>query len=192
MSTDINASTYTKAFLQRVDALPKSSGLSLDTVLASSIEHEADLRRLYAQDRNNVRIADPYVGLISVFDAPASIRTTRARVAKDEEEFSSKYVFPLRDDRRREDGDLCTAESIGDFQKNWSIFTEGSLSQLTDWNNVIAAGGSVLGCLLPLSEKNKESKRSIRKYYHSEGYPTSDIDLFIWGLNAQEVQPFFY
>jgi hypothetical protein len=63
---------------------------------------------------------------------------------------------------------------------------EGSLAQL-DWSNVVVAGGSVLACLLPVPETYKESKRTLRKWFHSEAYPTSDVDLFLWGLTAEEV-----
>ncbi len=65
------------------------------------------------------------------------------------------------DEKRRKDGSLAIADSLADFQKNWSIFSEGSLSQLVDWNNVVVAGGSVLGCLLAMADAHKESKRSI-------------------------------
>lgn len=188
MSKELNSAPDAKAFIERVTALPKTPGVSLDSVLAPSVENEAELRRIYAQDRKHARIADPYVGLVSVFDAPVDIRSTRARVVKDEDDLSAKHIFPLDNAKRRKDGEPCMVNSLEEFQKNWSIFTEGSLSQLTDWNNVVAGGGSVLGCLLPLSEKNKESKRDIRKFYHSQAYPTSDVDLFIWGLNAEQVR----
>ena len=79
------------------------------------------------------------------------------------------------------------AESFEEFKKNWTIFTEGSLSQLIDWNNVVAAGGSVHACLSPLTAEQKESKRSIRKHYHGVAYPTSDVDLFLWGLTPEQV-----
>lgn len=49
---------------------------------------------------------------------------------------------------------------IEEFRKNWAIFTKGPLSQLIDWSNVVAAGGSVLASLTLLSDENKASKRS--------------------------------
>lgn len=143
---------------------------------------------LFATDRKNARLANPYAGLLSVFDAPAAIRTTRARLVKDEDDLTRVHAFALAPEQRREDGEPCTVASLADFQKNWAVFTEGALSQLEDWNNVVAAGGSVLACLLPMADEDKETKRSIRKYYHSAAYPTSDVDLFLWGMTAEQVR----
>lgn len=188
--SEINQAPEAQTFLKNVAALPKGSPIALDAVLAPSIEIETQLRNLFAQDRSNQRLSDPYVNLVSIYDAPesANIRTTFARDIKNEEDRDAKYIFSLPDDRRRKNGTPCVVETIDQFRKNWSIFTEGSLSQLTDWNNVVAAGGSVLACMLPLSNENGASRRTIRKFYHSTGYPTSDIDLFIWGLNAEQAE----
>ncbi|KAI5121629.1 hypothetical protein M0805_001158 [Coniferiporia weirii] len=190
MDYDINQAPESQAFLKRVAALPSTPGVSLDSVLAPSVKDESELRHLYAQDRQNTRLANPYIGLVSLFDAPdsAGIRSTRARVIQTEDDRTAKHLFPLNSDRRRKDGEPCVVETLDEFRKNWAIFTEGALSQLTDWNNVIAAGGSVLGCLLPISQANKESRRTMRKYFHSSAYPTSDIDLFLWGLNPEQAE----
>ena len=167
-----------QAFIDRVVALPEGPGVSLDPVLQPSLDDEAVLRKLFATEKNNTRLQNPYVGLVDVYNAPADIRTTRARVVKDDEDWSAKYVLPLLEERRRKEGTPSMAESLDEFKKNWAIFTESSLSQLTDWNNVVAAGGSVHACLSPLTDEQKASKRSIRKHYHGVAYPTSDVDLF--------------
>ncbi|KLO11509.1 ankyrin [Schizopora paradoxa] len=183
----INSAPEAQAFLNRVKG---ASYGGLNDVLAASIKDETELRRLFATDRKHARLANPYVGLVSVFDVQSSIglNTTRARVVKDEADRSAKFVFPLSDDKRRKDGTPAMADSFADFQKNWTIFSEGSLSQLTDWNNVVVAGGSVLGCLLHMDDAHKESKRAIRKYFHSKAFPTSDVDMFLWGLNAEQAE----
>ena len=95
--------------------------------------------------------------------------------------------MPLDEKSRRKDGVPAIVETFEQFKYNWNIFTEGSLSNLIDWNNVVAAGGSVLAALLPLPDHANESKRTLRKYYHQEAYPSSDVDLFIWGLTPEEV-----
>ncbi|EAU82414.1 ankyrin repeat protein [Coprinopsis cinerea okayama7 len=177
-----------QAFLARIAALPAGPGVSLDDVLKPSIEDEAELRRYFASDRGNTRLSDPYVGLVDVFDAPADIRQTRARVVVDEVDLSAKHVMPLKAADRRPEGAPAMVSDIDEFKKNWTVFTEGSLSQLKDWSNVVAAGGSVLACLTPLSDKNKESKRAIRKHYHNAAYPTSDVDLFLWGLTPEQAE----
>lgn len=173
-------------FTQRIVALPP--GASLDGVLALSIEDEAVLRCFFATDRSHPRLANPYVGLLSVFDAPESLRTTHARIVKDEAHSMRQHVFPLKPEKRCKEGEPATVASLADFQRNWAVFTEGSLSLITDWNNMVAAGGSVLACLLPLADKDAESERTTREYYHSAAYPTSDVDLFLWGMTPQQVR----
>jgi len=175
-------------FVERVAALPQGQNISLDHVLQPSLDNEAELRKLYATDKANKRLKDPFVGLVDVFEAPADIRITRARVVADDQDLSAKYVMPLPEADRRKEGEPSMVSDLEEFKKNWAIFTEGSLSQLFDWSNVVAAGGAVLACLSPLSAAIKESKRTLRKYYHSVAYPTSDIDLFLWGMDVEQVR----
>lgn len=182
--------TEAESFLKRIQDLPKNPGVSLEPALRPSLDDETELRRLFATEKANARLSNPYVGLVDVFEAPADIRVTRARVVEDEIDLSAKYVMPLADANRRKEGTPSMVADLDEFKKNWSIFTEGSLSQLLDWNNVVVAGGSVLACLTPLPETAKESKRSVRKFYHSAAYPTSDIDLFLWGMTPDQVYIF--
>jgi len=177
----------TDAFIRRIEALTTGPGVSLDRVLQPSLDEEAELRKLFANDRQNARIANPYVGLVDIFTAPKAIRTTRARVVGGQEDSPSKYVMPIAEMNRREEGSPSVVDDLEQFKKNWAIFSEGTLVQLLDWDNVVAAGGSVLACLTPLDENQKATRRSIRKYYHSQVYSTSDIDLFLWGLTAEQV-----
>jgi hypothetical protein len=176
------------AFIERIQALPPGPGVSLNAALQPSLDHEAELRKLFATDRQNPRLSDPYVGLVDIFATPDAIKVTRARVVQGNEDLSSQYVMSLSAKNRRQEGAPCMVASLEEFKKNWAIFTEGSLFQLLDWNNVVAAGGSVLACLTPLDEEHNKSKRAIRKYYHTNVYPTSDVDLFLWGLNAEQVR----
>jgi hypothetical protein len=186
------ASDIGRSFLDRIASLASTANDCcpfdpLQQALQPALDEESELRKLWAVDRTNARTSDPYVHLVDIFDAPGVIRTTCARVVRDEEDLSAKFVNSLVGDQRRKSGTPCMAASIEEFQKNWTIFTEGSLSQLIDWNNVVAAGGSVLACLSPLPEKAKESKRTMRTYFHSTVYPSSDVDLFMWGLTQEQV-----
>lgn len=176
-----------QAFISRITALPKGVPVSLDEALKPSLDDEAELRRLFATDTKNPRLSDPYVGLVDVFAAPVDIRTTRARVVQNEFDLSEKHLMPLAEARRRKEGTPAMTSNLEEFTQNWSIFSEGSLS-LLDWNNVIAAGGSVLACLLPVPDANKASKRTLRKYFHSTAFPTSDIDLFLYGLTPEQAE----
>ncbi|KAJ3734550.1 hypothetical protein DFJ43DRAFT_133831 [Lentinula guzmanii] len=177
-----------QAFIDRVLALPKGPGVSLESALQPSLEDEAQLRRLFATEKDNSRLKDPYVGLVNVFDAPPEIRTIRARVVKDDEDLSAKYVMPLSPKDRKLEGTACIVPTSEEFQKNWVVFSEGCLQQLLNWNNVVAAGGSVLACLMPLPKEAKVSKRATRKYYHATAYPSSDVDLFLWGLTPEQAE----
>ena len=173
-------------FLSRVASLPKGP-VSLDEVLQPSLQDEAELRKLFATDKGNARLRDIHVGLVDIFAAPNDIRTTRARVIKDDADFDAHHVMALPSCLRREEGSPAMIENLEAFKKNWDIFTEGSLSKLPDWNNVIAAGGSVQACLMPLPKSAAGSKRDMRKYFHERAFPSSDVDLFLYGLTPDEV-----
>ncbi|TFY63651.1 hypothetical protein EVG20_g6224 [Dentipellis fragilis] len=175
--------TEANAFLNRLAQVPRRGPVSLDAVLQPFLDDEAELRKLFAQDMTNSRLADKHVGLVDVFAAPEDSRLTRARVVADDADLTAKYVMPLPASHRRADHTPSTVDDLDEFKKNWAIFTEGSLSQLFDWNNVVAAGGSVLACMTPVPDVAKASKRSMRKYFHEAAYPTSDIDLRVKAEN---------
>ncbi|KAG8895673.1 hypothetical protein FRC01_012258, partial [Tulasnella sp. 417] len=152
---------------------------------------EAELRRLFATDRDNARLKDPYVGLVDVFGPNTDrIKKIHARTVKDDDDLRKHHVMPLDEEARKKDGELAMAPSLEEFKTRWAIFSEGALSQLTNWDNVVAAGGSVLACLAPLPEHvvKQGSKRALRKYYHSEAYPASDVDLFLYGLTPEKAE----
>ena len=173
-------------FLSRIATLPKGN-VSLDAVLQPSLDDEAELRKLFATDKGNARLKDIHVGLVDIFAAPSDIRTTRARVVTSDSDRDAQHVMVLSDALRRKEGSPAMVDSFEAFKKNWSVFTENSLSQLFDWSNVIAAGGSVQACLMPLPKVATTSKRAMRKFYHEKAFPSSDVDLFLYGLTRQEV-----
>ncbi|KAI9433857.1 hypothetical protein H4582DRAFT_1982964 [Lactarius indigo] len=174
-------------FLSRIVTLPKGP-VSLDKVLQPSLDDEADLRKLFATDKGNPRLSDIHVGLVDVFAAPDDIRITRARVVKDDADRDAQHIMALPSSLRREEGSPAMVENLEAFKKNWGIFTENSLSQLTDWSNVIAAGGSVQACLMPLPKAAMGSKRAMRKHFHEKAFPSSDVDLFLYGLTIEEAE----
>ena len=178
-------------FLSRIANLPKGP-VSLDAVLQPSLDDEVELRKLFATDKGNARLEDIHVGLVDVFAAPRDIRTTRARVVTGDADRDAQYVMPLPDSQRRKEGSPSMVDNLEAFKKNWSVFTENSLSQLSDWSNVVAAGGSVQACLMPLPKAATASKRAMRKHYHERAFPSSDVDLFLYGLTPQEVRYAFF
>lgn len=173
-------------FLSRIAKLPKGP-VSLDAVLQPSLDDEAELRKLFATDKGNARLEDIHVGLVDVFAAPRDIRTTRARAIIDDADRDAQYVMPLPDSQRRKEGSPAMVDNLEAFKKNWGVFTENSLSQLSDWSNVVAAGGSIQASLMPLPKAATASKRAMRKHYHERAFPSSDVDLFLYGLTPQEV-----
>jgi hypothetical protein len=166
-----------------------NQGATIEDALKPALQEETDLRKLWATDRSNSAISDPFAGLIDVFDAPTQLRQIQSRTIAADEQLNAEHIFPLPEDVRKTSGSPATVANFAEFMNNWSVFSEGSLVQLKpeDWKNVIAAGGSVLACVEPLSKKDGETRRAMRKYYHSKKYPTSDVDLFLWGLTPEQV-----
>jgi len=54
-----------------------------------------------------------------------------------DKDLSEKYAMPLSEENRRKEGMPSMVGDPEEFKKNWAIFTEGSLSQLVDWNNIL-------------------------------------------------------
>ncbi|KAG8989669.1 hypothetical protein FRB94_014122 [Tulasnella sp. JGI-2019a] len=184
-------SAEAEAFLKRLCTLPKDPGTPLTSAIAPALKDEATLRSLFATERDHKRLQNPHVGLVNVFGANTEcIRHIRARQVKDKDDLHTKYLMALDENKRRKDGELAMASTFHDFKTRWKIFSEGALRQLTDWTGVIAAGGSVLACLAPLPDHvvEKGSKRALRKYYHGEAYPASDIDLFLYGMTPEQAE----
>jgi len=96
------------------------------------------------------------------------------------------------------------------FQRNWALLTNGLLDGM-DWTNVVAAGGSVLACLLPgfvADDYGEEGKtflsqlrgRVFELTYNNRvtldphcvcalnGFHSADIDLFFYGLDEAQAK----
>jgi hypothetical protein len=148
--------------------------------------YEARLREVYAQDRQNPLLNDPYLNVVPLFTEDTAKITTRARdLSAESEEEKSRYIMPLPEDKRRPHGSPATVANFTEFQHNFNIFSESSLVEV-DWNNVVAAGSSVVNCLLPVPKDFKVSKRKLREYYHEKFCPASDVDLFLYGLTHDQ------
>ncbi|KAI8633475.1 ankyrin repeat protein [Xylariaceae sp. FL1651] len=147
---------------------------------------EAQLREIYAQDRSNPILEDPYLNVLPLFtDDTPNIRIRARNLDNETQEFKDQYIMPLPDDKRRTNGSPAVVESLKEFRHNFSVFSESSLSEM-DWDNVVAAGSSVVNCLLPVPPEYKKSKRALRQYYHEKFCPASDVDLFLYGLNEKQ------
>lgn len=175
------------SFIQQLSTLA-SGNVSLETCRSSSRQLENMLRQLYARQQTHELLGDPIVGLIELFNAPPYLRTIHARriAPSDTSDISDHYVLPLSQYARRKDGEPATVTNLYAFLKNWEIFTEHTLIHL-DWKNVIAAGGSVAACIMPLPTGVDGDVAKTRHYLHHSCMASSDVDLFIWGLTVSEV-----
>ncbi|KAL7276030.1 hypothetical protein RUND412_000999 [Rhizina undulata] len=170
-----------------LDYVNKNPDVPIRELLQPFLAYESVLRAYFAQDPDNALVKG-HIGLISLFENNnAAFAKIRARdFAAETTEEKERYVMPLKDEDRKANGAPSIVGSLEEFRKNFNIFTEGSLLNL-DWNNVIAAGSSVVTPLLCIPEKYRDSKRAIRGYYHEELTPASDIDLFIHGIDDPKV-----
>lgn len=147
---------------------------------------EAKLREVYAQERNNPVLDDPYLNVLPLFTKDTINIKTRARNLEAESPSEKeKYIMSLPDDKRRPNGSPAVVTSLKEFRRNFGIFSESSLGEM-DWSNVVAAGSSVVNCLLPVPDRYNHSKRALREYYHQKFCPASDVDLFLYGLDEQQ------
>lgn len=101
----------------------------------------------------------------------------------------SARVFPLNKTSRDElTGTLSVVPTLGEFKTTFlDVFCEGQLRYL-DWNNVFAAGGGVLACAQPCPKEHDDSLTAKRNYFHNVAYSSSDVDLFLYGLNEAEAK----
>ncbi|RYO79042.1 hypothetical protein DL766_009476 [Monosporascus sp. MC13-8B] len=147
---------------------------------------EAQLRKVYAQDRSNPILDDPYLNVLPLFTKDTPEVKTRARdLDKETQEEKDKYIMALPGDKRRANGSPAVVSTLKEFRHNFSVFSESSLSDM-DWSNVVAAGSSVVNTILPVPDKYKKSKRTLRQYYHEKFCPASDVDLFLYGLTEDQ------
>lgn len=169
-----------------VDYMADNPGKPMSDITARYREYESQLRTLFAQDRSDPRLNDPYINVLPLFTDKTARITTRARdLASESQAEKERYIMALPDDKRRPHGSPATVGSLKDFRKNFAIFSESSLADL-DWSNVVAAGSSVVNCLLPVPAEFNTTKRKLREYYHEKFCPASDVDLFLYGLNEEQ------
>jgi hypothetical protein len=160
--------------------------INITEIMEPYRKYEANLRYVYAQDRQNPILDDPYLNVVPLFTENTKFIITRARnLDAESDEEKSKYIMALPDDKRRAHDSPATVANLAEFQKNFNIFSESSLADL-DWSNVMAAGSSVVNCLLPIPKEFNTTKRKLREYYHEKFCPASDVDLFLYGLNHDQ------
>lgn len=169
-----------------VDYIADNPETPMTQIMAPYREYETKLRSVFAQDPGDPRLDDPYINVLPLFTDKTSRIATRARdLASESQEEKDRYIMALPDGKRRPHGSPATAGSLTDFRKNFNIFSENSLADL-DWGGVVAAGSSVVNCLLPVPAEFNKTKRNLREYYHEKFCPASDVDLFLYGLTEEQ------
>lgn len=184
-------------FLTQMAALPERGGRSLiDAILEPVILAEKELRVLLVQQPTHPSLLDPFVGLMDVFSIPKEALRTRPRSYTAAKAgyilqrdfvclFPPQHILELDPTMRRAPGSQCFVNDIGVFRRNWDIFTHHAFTAISDWSNIVVAGGSVLACLttFPRNMTNIE----LNEFYHSSAYNESDIDVFLYGLSEDQV-----
>ncbi|PPJ55848.1 hypothetical protein CBER1_07442 [Cercospora berteroae] len=147
-------------------------------------QYDFEMRQVFAQLPSHEAIATPSV--VPVFAGQEKTLRARARNPQAEDEKArDSYIMPLKHEERRPNGSPAIAQSLKDFQTNFNVFTESSLVDL-NWDNVVAAGSSVVTSLLAVPEASQGSKRALRQYYHQQIAVASDVDLFLYGLTEKQ------
>ena len=147
-------------------------------------EYEDALRRVFATQPDHKEIQDHFANLVPLFGGNEDLRIRARDLEKESEKEKQNYIMPLKDEERKANGEMAIVDKQ-EFMKNFAIFSESALQNL-DWTNIVVAGSSVLTPLLPVPEKHKQNKKTLREYYHNMLAPTSDVDVFIYGANEEE------
>ena len=120
--------------------------------------YEHRLRQIYAQEPSHQAVPENH--LVPIYQDAFSKLTVKARdIAQESEDLKSKYLLPISDEQRRAHLSPATTPSLREFKKNLDIFSESSLVDL-HWDNVVAAGSSVVTALLPVEAPHNASKVS--------------------------------
>ncbi|KAG8626930.1 hypothetical protein KVT40_005875 [Elsinoe batatas] len=163
---------------------------NVDTPLLQLLQPYTDydnvMRKVFAQQPNHDAITRPSV--VSLFSKPGEADKIRIKARDTSTESDSQkeqYLLPLEKSDRKPNGSPAVVPTLQQFRKNFSVFSESSLSEM-DWSNVVCAGSAVVTCLLPVPKKYTDSKRSMREYYHENIAPASDVDLFLYDLTEEQ------
>uniref|UniRef100_A0A8H8CL07 Uncharacterized protein n=1 Tax=Psilocybe cubensis TaxID=181762 RepID=A0A8H8CL07_PSICU len=209
MDTDDDVYFTAESLVDAIISLPETGYTdALNNLLESVLRSEHRLRRALASFEEpqeiDSRLLDPYAGLIDIFAVPEIVRKARPRpwnealfeVAIDgfvKEQFAHKHLFRLPRDLQRSPGVLYTVPSYDHFLRQWNVFTNNAISTISDWSNILVAGGAVLASLQPIpvtehyghQEFLPPTRRVISQYFET-AYKEADVDIFLYGMNAEQ------
>uniref|UniRef100_A0A6B2KWG6 Poly [ADP-ribose] polymerase n=1 Tax=Arcella intermedia TaxID=1963864 RepID=A0A6B2KWG6_9EUKA len=127
-------------------------------------KQEDQFRELFVKERQHYKLSDPYLNLLDVFEEPEQFVYSP--------EYSKNITMVLG--KMRNLNPQCSVVEQEEFTRNFEEFTGGVLKGI-DWDNILVAGGGVLGPLLNINEETRK-----------KSFADSDIDIFIYGLTPEE------
>jgi len=83
-----------------------------------------------------------------------------------------------------------SAHSVVDFPTflhRFHIMTSHMFAEWTHWDHMLVLGGAVVGALLPVPDEYAHSDEQLHRYYHEVEYGASDVDIYLWGLDEQQL-----
>jgi hypothetical protein len=126
-------------------------------------DYESKLREIFAQHPDNAILNDHHINTVPIFAGHEQSVKVHARDLDIETlEEKDKYLLPLSTNDRKPNGSSAIVGSLKEFRSNFTLFSESSLVDL-DWNNIVAAGSSVVTSLLPVEAPHNESRRALRQ-----------------------------
>jgi len=152
----------------------------LNKLYQQVVDEENCYRELFAQDRDNSLLKDPHAMLIPVHKNDDIY--FYGSNPPEQEKFT---LFPLGE--KRKPAGLPCIVGAPEFRRNFEVFSEFQLRYL-NWDNVFLAGGSTLACLQPIPEPHAKDNITRRNYFHHLAYKSSDIDLFIYGVDEEKAK----
>ncbi|CAM9117852.1 unnamed protein product [Scytosiphon promiscuus] len=144
------------------------SGASVEEAVAATGKSEGEGGEEGAPQLVSPLVLHPHLGLMDVLEN----HTCFTYQARDAEEEATPRLFDFN--HSRSSGRAVVSRD--EFFQQFNVFTEGQLTFM-DWNNVVAAGGSVLAATHP------PPPGPLRDFYHTLAYRSSDVDLFLYGLD---------
>jgi len=168
-------------------------GRFLDELGTRNLQLRADedkLRAHFAQAPSHAAVSEPHVGLLAVFDGdgfssgknPHLYRELRGHRVFERISTKAQDRYSWRKAAR-----CIGPETLDDFQILWAANC-GPLKDFDfEGSNMIAAGGSVLRCLLGrVNTDSKGKKYACGSEEAPFGFTESDIDLFFVGAREEE------
>ncbi|KAJ5697768.1 hypothetical protein N7488_011452 [Penicillium malachiteum] len=171
-------------FLSYVQSHPATS---IQDLIKPYNEFDSVARKIFAQEPSHPMVQDNYANIVPLYSPTGStdVRIRARDLASETPVDKEKYILQLDEKLRRADNSPAVVPNLAEFQSNFALFTENSLSEI-DWSNVVAAGSAVVTSALPVPEEYRGSKRGLREYYHDKFAPASDVDLFLYGLTEEQ------